>query len=208
MGINGGLRCPNDVYWTVNTDSIEVDISFYRGFPADRAGMIAARDTRGFPLFCIRMQSSDYGALRSIIHCLSRAPHHDPIPETRPHVRSKPTTTPRCEPRSKASSATSKKTATRPFANTAASSTIGISDFRLSRGEIEAARKQLSAREIEDIAFAQKQVRNFAQIQRDAMQDVEVETYPGVVLGPQAHSGECGGLLHPGRNIPCWPRPT
>src|SRR6478672_3985018 len=42
-------------------------------------------------------------------------------------------------------------------------------DFRLSRAEIEAARKQLSAREIEDIAFAQSQVRNFAQIQRDSM---------------------------------------
>ena len=37
------------------------------------------------------------------------------------------------------------------------------SDFRLSQAEIEAARKSLSAREIEDIAFAQKQVRNFAQ---------------------------------------------
>src|SRR6478752_4321354 len=47
-------------------------------------------------------------------------------------------------------------------------------DFRLSRAEIEAARKSLSAREIEDIAFAQSQVRNFAQIQRDSMRDVEV----------------------------------
>ena len=56
-------------------------------------------------------------------------------------------------------------------------------DFRMSQADIEAARKSLSAREIEDIAFAQKQVRNFAQIQRDSMKDVEVETYPGVVLG-------------------------
>ena len=47
-------------------------------------------------------------------------------------------------------------------------------DFRLSRDQITAARKQLSEREIEDIAFAQKQVRNFAQIQRDSMKDVEV----------------------------------
>ena len=37
-------------------------------------------------------------------------------------------------------------------------------DFRLSQAEIEAARKSLSAREIDDITFAQKQVRNFAQI--------------------------------------------
>src|SRR3546814_16057492 len=56
-------------------------------------------------------------------------------------------------------------------------------DFRLSRDEIAAARGQLSGREIDDIAFAQKQIRNFAQIQRDSMRDVEVETYPGVVLG-------------------------
>ena len=39
-------------------------------------------------------------------------------------------------------------------------------DFRMSQADIEAARKSLSTREIEDIAFAQKQVRNFAQIQR------------------------------------------
>ena len=57
------------------------------------------------------------------------------------------------------------------------------SDFRLSQADIEKARKALSPREIEDITFAQKQVRNFAQIQRDSMKDVEVETYPGVILG-------------------------
>ena len=56
-------------------------------------------------------------------------------------------------------------------------------DFRLSRAEIEAARRALSPREIEDIAFAQAQIRNFAEIQRASMQDVEVETYPGVILG-------------------------
>ena len=51
-------------------------------------------------------------------------------------------------------------------------------DFRLSQADIEKARKALSEREIADITFAQKQVRNFAQIQRNSMQDVEVETYP------------------------------
>ncbi|MBL8336700.1 MAG: histidinol dehydrogenase, partial [Rhodoferax sp.] len=55
--------------------------------------------------------------------------------------------------------------------------------FSLSQGEIEAAIKKLSAREIEDIRFAQAQIRHFAQIQRDSMRDVEVETLPGVVLG-------------------------
>jgi sulfopropanediol 3-dehydrogenase len=76
-------------------------------------------------------------------------------------------------------------------------------DFRLSRGcHRGKARKSLSAREIEDIAFAQKQVRNFAQIQRDSMKDVEVETYPGVVLGHKQHPDGRGGLLHPRRQVP------
>lgn len=75
-------------------------------------------------------------------------------------------------------------------------------DFRLSRDEIEAARKQLSAREIDDIAFAQKQVRNFAQIQRDSMQDVEVETYPGVVLGHKHIPVNAVGCYIPGGKYP------
>ena len=57
------------------------------------------------------------------------------------------------------------------------------SEFRLSQAQIEQAIGRLSPREIEDIRFAQKQIRNFAQIQRESMKDVEVETMPGVVLG-------------------------
>ncbi|HBP32032.1 MAG: histidinol dehydrogenase [Advenella sp.] len=76
------------------------------------------------------------------------------------------------------------------------------SDFRLSRDQIIAARKQLSAREIEDIAFAQKQVRNFAQIQRDSMKDVEVETYPGVVLGHKHIPMNAVGCYIPGGKYP------
>ncbi|MGE8690273.1 MAG: histidinol dehydrogenase [Achromobacter sp.] len=76
------------------------------------------------------------------------------------------------------------------------------SDFRLSRDEIAAARKQLSDREIEDIAFAQKQVRNFAQIQRDSMRDVEVETYPGVVLGHKHIPVNAVGCYIPGGKYP------
>lgn len=75
-------------------------------------------------------------------------------------------------------------------------------DFRLSRDDIAAARKQLSAREIEDIAFAQKQVRNFAQIQRDSMKDVEVETYPGVVLGHKHIPMNAVGCYIPGGKYP------
>src|SRR5690606_11330459 len=55
--------------------------------------------------------------------------------------------------------------------------------FQLSPAEIEAAVKQLSPLEIEDIKFAQKQIGGFAAIQRDSMKDVEVETMPGVILG-------------------------
>jgi len=76
------------------------------------------------------------------------------------------------------------------------------SDFRLSQAEIEKARKALSAREIEDITFAQKQVRNFAQIQRDSMKDVEVETYPGVILGHKHIPVNAVGCYIPGGKYP------
>ena len=75
-------------------------------------------------------------------------------------------------------------------------------DFRLSRAAIEAARRQLSAREIEDIAFAQTQIRNFAQIQRDSMKDVEVETHPGVVLGHRHIPVNAVGCYIPGGKYP------
>lgn len=56
-------------------------------------------------------------------------------------------------------------------------------DYRLTDAEIKDCVGQLSRRNIDDIRFAQEQVRNFARHQRDAMKDVEVETLPGVVLG-------------------------
>jgi len=55
--------------------------------------------------------------------------------------------------------------------------------FRLSNDEIAACVRVLSAGQRADIEFAQAQVRNFAQVQRDSMGDLEVETLPGVVLG-------------------------
>ncbi|MDP3625383.1 MAG: histidinol dehydrogenase [Hydrogenophaga sp.] len=76
------------------------------------------------------------------------------------------------------------------------------SDFRLSAADIEKARKSLSAREIEDITFAQKQVRNFAQIQRDSMRDVEVETFPGVILGHRNIPVNAVGCYIPGGKYP------
>src|SRR5690606_3939281 len=53
--------------------------------------------------------------------------------------------------------------------------------FRLSTSEIEALMNRVSARDMDDIKFAQKQVRNFAQAQRNSMLDIEIETLPGVI---------------------------
>ena len=75
-------------------------------------------------------------------------------------------------------------------------------DFTLSQAAIEAAVKQLSAREVEDIRFAQTQVRGFAQIQRDSMRDVEVETLPGVVLGHKHIPMNAVGCYVPGGKYP------
>jgi len=55
--------------------------------------------------------------------------------------------------------------------------------FRLSEEEVAAAVAGLPEQTIADIKFAQDQIRNFAQVQHDSMQEVEVETLPGVVLG-------------------------
>ena len=75
-------------------------------------------------------------------------------------------------------------------------------DFRLSQAEIESARKSLSPREIEDIAFAQKQIREFAQIQLDSMKEVEVETLPGVILGHKHIPVNAVGCYVPGGKYP------
>ena len=75
-------------------------------------------------------------------------------------------------------------------------------EFRLSAGAIEAARKALSEREVEDIAFAQKQIRQFASIQRDSMKDVEVETAPGVILGHKHIPVNAVGCYIPGGKYP------
>ncbi|MBZ9988907.1 histidinol dehydrogenase [Mesorhizobium sp. BH1-1-5] len=55
--------------------------------------------------------------------------------------------------------------------------------FRLSQDEIDACVGALSSRQLDDIRFAQAQIRRFAEVQKAALKDVEVETLPGVVLG-------------------------
>lgn len=75
-------------------------------------------------------------------------------------------------------------------------------DFLLSQDAISQAMGRLSARELEDIRFAQAQIRRFAEIQRQSMQDVEVETRPGVVLGHKHIPVNNVGCYIPGGKYP------
>jgi sulfopropanediol 3-dehydrogenase len=74
--------------------------------------------------------------------------------------------------------------------------------FRLSDADIEKAIGQVSKRDLDDIKFAQAQVRNFAQKQKDSMQDIEVETLPGVVLGHRHIPVNAIGCYVPGGRYP------
>ncbi len=74
--------------------------------------------------------------------------------------------------------------------------------FRLSATEIQGLIDSLPAQVIEDIRFAQAQIRHFAQVQRDALRDVEVETLPGVRLGHREYPGGQRRLLRAGRPLP------
>ena len=74
--------------------------------------------------------------------------------------------------------------------------------FRLSKEDITACYDELSEQVISDIRWAQAQVKNFAQIQRDSMKDVEVETLPGVTLGHKHIPMESVGCYVPGGKYP------
>ena len=74
--------------------------------------------------------------------------------------------------------------------------------FRLTLAEIETIIAGLPAQTIDDIKFAQAQVRNFAQAQRMAIQDVEVETLPGVTLGHKNIPVNSVGCYVPGGRYP------
>ncbi len=74
--------------------------------------------------------------------------------------------------------------------------------FRLGAEEIEACVARIPEQTLEDIKFAQAQVRNFAQIQRAALKDVEVETLPGVVLGHKNIPVSSVGCYVPGGRYP------
>lgn len=74
--------------------------------------------------------------------------------------------------------------------------------FRLTEEEIERAISSLPKQTVEDIEFAQDQVRNFARAQREALRDVEVETLPGVTLGHKNVPVNSVGCYVPGGRYP------
>jgi sulfopropanediol 3-dehydrogenase len=74
--------------------------------------------------------------------------------------------------------------------------------FKLTPQEIERAISQVSKRDLYDIKFAQAQVRNFAQKQRATLQDLEVETLPGVILGHRHIPVQSIGCYVPGGRYP------
>jgi sulfopropanediol 3-dehydrogenase len=74
--------------------------------------------------------------------------------------------------------------------------------FRLSKEEIQACIGSLPESTIEDIKFAQTQIRNFAQAQLDSMNDIEIETMPGVILGHKNIPVASVGCYVPGGKFP------
>ena len=74
--------------------------------------------------------------------------------------------------------------------------------FRMSRAQINACYDRVTEQNINDIKFAQTQIRNFAQIQKDALRDVEQETMPGVILGHKNLPVNSVGSYVPGGKYP------
>ncbi len=74
--------------------------------------------------------------------------------------------------------------------------------FRLSEAEIDAAIAEVPAQAIEDIRVAREQVKRFAEAQRASLQDLEIETLPGVVLGHRHVPMDSVGCYVPGGKYP------
>ena len=74
--------------------------------------------------------------------------------------------------------------------------------FSLSDTQIKECLTKVSSKDLEDIKFAQTQIKNFAEIQKDSMKDVESETLPGVILGHKNIPVESVGCYVPGGKFP------
>jgi sulfopropanediol 3-dehydrogenase len=75
-------------------------------------------------------------------------------------------------------------------------------DYRLTHAEIDECLSLLTTRDLDDIGFAQDQIRSFAQHQRASMKDIEVETLPGVFLGHKNIPVNSVGCYVPGGKYP------
>ena len=75
-------------------------------------------------------------------------------------------------------------------------------NFLLTESEIDAAMQKVSTRDMEDIKFAQDQIRRFAKEQMNSMSNVEVETLPGVILGHKNIPVQSVGCYVPGGKFP------
>ena len=75
-------------------------------------------------------------------------------------------------------------------------------DFKLCDEQIQEVIKSVNHQTIEDLKFAQTQIRNFAQYQKDALKDIEVETLPGVILGHKNIPVNNVGCYVPGGQYP------
>ena len=74
--------------------------------------------------------------------------------------------------------------------------------YRLNLHEIDSLIKRVPKSDLKDIKFAQSQIRGFAQAQRDSMQDIEIETMPGVTLGHKNIPVQSVGCYVPGGKFP------
>jgi sulfopropanediol 3-dehydrogenase len=74
--------------------------------------------------------------------------------------------------------------------------------FRLTDADVSALMNKVSTRDMDDIRFAQTQIRKFAEAQRASMTDIEIETYPGVILGHRNIPVQSVGCYVPGGKFP------
>jgi sulfopropanediol 3-dehydrogenase len=74
--------------------------------------------------------------------------------------------------------------------------------FRLSQDEINAFVNSVPPRTLDDIKFAQAQIRRFAEAQKAALKDIEIETLPGVRLGHRNIPVSRVGCYVPGGRYP------
>ena len=75
-------------------------------------------------------------------------------------------------------------------------------NFQLNESQISAAVQKVSKRDMDDIRFAQTQIRRFAEEQKASMSNIEVETVPGVILGHKNIPVQSVGCYVPGGKFP------